>query len=115
MAQASSVLNQFRSANHVASLTHSTELDAKAQVHAQAMAAAGTLFHSSLPAGLSPGWRSLGENIAVAGDVVSAQGWLQASPPHRANMLNGKFNLVGVGVVRSANGSVWVVQDFEQK
>jgi uncharacterized protein YkwD len=114
VAAAYGLLNQFRAQQGLGSLIRTAELDAKAQAQAEAMATAGQLFHSYLPAGLAPGWRCLGENIAFAPQVTSAQGWLEGSPPHRANMMNGSFNLVGIGVVR-ANGVVWVVQDFEQR
>jgi len=114
VATAYGLLNQFRAQHGVGSLARTAELDAKAQAQAEAMATSGQLFHSYLPAGLAPGWRGLGENVAFAPVVASAQGWLEGSPPHRANMVNGSFNLVGIGVVR-ARGVVWVVQDFEQR
>lgn len=37
---------------------------------------------------------------------------LAASPEHRANMLDPRFTHLGVGVARSPDGRVWVVQVF---
>ena len=34
------------------------------------------------------------------------------SAPHRANILSGGFNIVGIGYVRGVDGRLWVVQDF---
>ena len=34
------------------------------------------------------------------------------SPTHRANILNGAFTQVGVGVAYSSDGRMWVCVDF---
>jgi uncharacterized protein YkwD len=106
------LVNAFR-AEHGAQALHETgELDVKAQAQAQRMADAQRLFHStSLPAGVSPGWESIGENIALAGDLGTAQQWLEQSPPHRANLLDRGFDQVGTGVAFS-DGTLYLVQDF---
>ncbi|WP_231133389.1 CAP domain-containing protein [Capillibacterium thermochitinicola] len=39
-----------------------------------------------------------GENLAGAGSVESAHASLMASPGHRANILNSRFNHFGVGI-----------------
>ena len=108
------LLNHFRASQGLVPLTRTVELNDKAQSQAQAMASAGTLFHSNLPLGLAPGWLALGENVVMAIDVNTGQAWLASSPPHRANMLSAAFTLVGVGVVE-ANGLIWEAQDFEQR
>jgi uncharacterized protein YkwD len=54
-----------------------------------------------------------GENIAsgygTAQNVMNA--WL-SSPEHRANIDNGSYRALGVGVVRAANGTLYWTQDF---
>lgn len=105
-------VNAVRAAAGVAPLARSAELDAKAAAHAQVMASQGTIFHSSdLASGVSPGWRGIGENVAVAGSAVDAQAALEKSPGHYTNMVNGSYTEMGVGIVPS-NGKVFVVQVF---
>ena len=60
---------------------------------------------------MSPGWRVIGENVAVAGSIEQAQSALEQSPGHLANMVNAKFTEVGIGVTVS-KGRVYVVQVF---
>ena len=105
------MINGLRANHGLAPLARSAELDAKAMNHAAAMAAKGTLFHSNVSAGVSPGWTALGENVAYATSVENAQRHLEASPPHLANMLNPAFNQVGIGVT-TVNGLTFVVQVF---
>jgi uncharacterized protein YkwD len=113
--QAAQLLNQYRGANGRAGLTRAGELDVKAQNQAQAMANAGRIYHSpNLAGGVSPGWRLIGENVAVAPSVASAQRALEGSAPHRENMLNPRFNQLGIGVVVQG-GRAYLVQVFVQR
>ena len=67
------------------------------------MANAGTIFHSpSLVSGVSPGWQLIGENVAMAGSIAQAQAALEASPPHRENLLNPNFTEMGIGRCKRA-------------
>jgi uncharacterized protein YkwD len=113
--EAASLLNQYRARYGLHGLVRSAELDNKAQSHAQSMANAGRIFHSpNLATGVSPGWMLIGENVAVAPSVTSAQRALEGSAPHRENMLNGRFNHMGIGVVVTKS-RVYVVQVFVQR
>jgi uncharacterized protein YkwD len=83
------------------------------------MAATNGLYHQNLSALISSpdysGYRTMGENILVApADMSATQAEAQwmASPPHRANILSGAFNIVGIGYVRDGSGRIWLVQDF---
>lgn len=87
------------------------ELMVKAQDWSEHMADEGRLSHSELSAGVTPGWTAVGENVAVASSLQEAQATLEASAPHRQNMLNPSFTEAGVGVVWR-NGKFWVTQDF---
>jgi uncharacterized protein YkwD len=105
-------LNKVRAAVGLGELVRSPELDAKARAQAERMANQGTIFHSeNLAAGVSAGWQSIGENVALAGSVEEAQRALEASPGHYANMVNPIFNQVGIGVT-VRNGVTYVVQVF---
>ncbi len=52
-----------------------------------------------------------GENIALAGDVDEAHVLLMHSPAHRANVLNPKFNSVGIGITQDGQ-LTYVTEDF---
>ena len=58
-------------------------------------------------------FRWVGENIAVgrwsAAGVCRA--WM-GSAAHRANILNGRFTMIGVGHAKAPNGRTYYVQDF---
>jgi uncharacterized protein YkwD len=105
-------LNKVRAAVGLPELVRTPELDAKAKAQADRMAARGTIFHSSnLASGVTEGWSSIGENVALAGSVPDAQRALEASPGHYANMVHPEFNQVGIGVT-VRNGITYVVQVF---
>lgn len=89
-----------------------------AQSHANELAASGSLWHSNLGSIIAlpqmAGWRSLGENLAVGNMGMNAfqlEDMWMASPPHRANILNGGFNRIGVGMA-FGGGRVWMVALF---
>jgi uncharacterized protein YkwD len=91
-----------------------------ARVHAQAMLEARQLSHQfegepSLPNRLAAATQlqldQEGENVALDMDPAQAEQHLMLSPPHRANLLNPAYNVVGMGVVRSGD-RLYVVQDF---
>jgi uncharacterized protein YkwD len=105
-------VNTLRASVGLPELTRVPELDAKAQAQADRMAKRGNIYHSkNLASGVTDGWSSIGENVAMAGSVQDAQAALEASPDHYANMTNAASNQVGIGVV-SNNGVVYVVQVF---
>src|SRR5580693_5284364 len=91
-----------------------------ARTHAEAMFAARQLSHQfdrepSLPQRLAAASRTQldqeGENVALDFDAERGHQHLMLSPPHRANLLNPAYNVVGLGVVRSGD-SLYIVQDF---
>jgi len=101
-------------------LTMDSGLSHAARVHAQAMLEARQLSHRfdgepSLPKRLAAATAlqldQEGENVALDIDPAQAEQHLMLSPPHRANLLNPEYNVVGVGVVRSGD-RLYVVQDF---
>jgi uncharacterized protein YkwD len=95
-------------------------LSRAARVHAQAMVEAQQLSHQfdgepSLVQRLATATQlqldQEGENVALDFDPEQAQRHLMLSPPHRANLLNPAYNVVGLGVVRGGD-RLYVVQDF---
>ena len=59
------------------------------------------------------GARLLGENVAYDGSIDAAHRALMASPPHRANILDGRFTVIGIGA-QLRDGTWWVTEDFLQ-
>jgi uncharacterized protein YkwD len=112
--------NRARAQAGVPRLTMDAGLSQAARAHAEAMVAAQQLSHQfdgepSLPQRLAAATRTQldqeGENVALDFDAAHAQQHLMLSPPHRANLLNSAYNVVGLGVVRSGD-RLYIVQDF---
>lgn len=70
----------------------------------------GSPFDMMQAAGVS--YRYAGENLAGAPTVDSAHTNLMNSPGHRANILNGNFTKVGIGVVNGGSYGKMFVQMF---
>jgi uncharacterized protein YkwD len=112
-------MNQDRAAAGLAPLAWDGQLGPLAQSTAARIAGAGALLHTDLGAVIHlpymAGWRTLGENLSWNSGVPSAGAvedqWM-ASAAHRANILSGGFNRVGVGTAQDANGRLWVVAEF---
>lgn len=116
--------NEERSDGSLQELVRSETLDRAAQLKAEDMAKNGYFSHDS-PEGVTPwhwfdvaGYDYLhaGENLAVhftdSSKVVD--GWMK-SPTHRANILNGEYQEIGVGTangVYKGSPTVFVVQLF---
>lgn len=116
--------NDERKSGELATLTRNTLLDEAARLKAEDMAKNGYFAHYS-PTGISPWYWfeqvsydfvSAGENLAVhftdSEDVVNA--WME-SPSHRANIMSGKYQEIGVGTAKGeykGNPTIFVVQLF---
>jgi uncharacterized protein YkwD len=112
--------NQSRTQAGVPSLTIDSGLSRAARVHAQAMLEAGKLSHQfegepSLAQRLAAATRlqleQEGENVAFDSNAVEGHQHLMLSPPHRANLLNPAFNVVGLGALRDGD-RLYIVEDF---
>jgi uncharacterized protein YkwD len=85
-----------------------------ARRHAQRMADRGEHYHNPNLANEVGGWSMLGENVGQGFDVDGLHRAFMQSPAHRANILSRSFTQVGVGVARSADGRLFVVEVFRQ-
>ena len=112
--------NQARAEVGAPRLTIDAGLSHAARVHAEAMFAARQLSHQfdgelSLVQRLGNATRTTldqeGENVALDYDAASGHQHLMLSPPHRANLLNPTYNVIGLGVIRSGD-RLYIVQDF---
>jgi uncharacterized protein YkwD len=112
--------NQSRRQAGAAPLTMDVGLSQAARIHAQAMFEARRLSHQfdgepSLPHRLAAitqlQLEQEGENVALDYDAEHGHQHLMLSAPHRANLLNPAYNVVGLGVVRNGD-RLYIVQDF---
>jgi uncharacterized protein YkwD len=112
--------NQSRKQAGAPQLQLDAGLSQAARIHAQAMLEARQLSHQfdgepSLPSRLADRTDlqldQEGENVALDYDAQHGHEHLMLSPPHRANLLNPAYNVVGLGVVRSGD-RLYIVQDF---
>jgi uncharacterized protein YkwD len=112
--------NQARAQAGAPALALDPGLSRAARAHAEAMFAARQLSHQfsgepSLPQRLGNATHTQldqeGENVALDFDAEKGHQHLMLSPPHRANLLNPAYNVIGLGVVRSGD-RLYIVQDF---
>lgn len=106
-------LNLLRATNVRTPLIPDHQMTEVARAWSRHMAQAGAISHNPNVRSQVGGYRRLGENVGMGGSVASIHGALEASPGHRANMLDPAFLNVGIGVVESG-GTLWVTQVFKQ-
>ena len=108
--------NQARRARGLAPLRADVHLGKVAKVHTHEMVKRNELYHTSHTrlANRVTRWSTLGENVGVGSTVTSLFNAFMNSPGHRANVLYGKFNHIGVGT-RVAYGRLWVTVIFEAR
>ncbi len=96
--------NQEREKSGLEPLNFDETLAEYATNHAAWMAKKNTLQHSNI-SNLLGKFRTVGENIAWNQKDENAVviGWMN-SKPHKANILNSKFKLVGFGMSRNSKG-----------
>ncbi|MGH2720886.1 MAG: CAP domain-containing protein, partial [Actinomycetota bacterium] len=106
--------NAERAALGLGSLSVHPELVTMARRHARRMADAGTIFHNDNLAAEAPaGWRLLGENVGVGPTCESLHKAFMASVHHRDNIVEPRYNFVGMGVVVSGT-SIYITEQFMQ-
>jgi uncharacterized protein YkwD len=109
--------NEERTQRDLKALEKSACLDGYAEKQARAMAAQQQMFHQELGPILSDcNLSQVGENVAYgypSGKAVVAA-WM-ASPGHRANLLNSRHRLIGVGAYQDVDGHWYVSQVLGRK
>lgn len=103
--------NEARAAIGVGALARDASLDSYARAHAVNMAEAGTIYHSHA-ADLLTVWHLVGENVGVGPSTQPIQDALLASPGHYANISEGAFTRMGIGVTVGADGRIFVAHVF---
>jgi uncharacterized protein YkwD len=114
--------NAERAKGGCAPLKHDPQLRAAAFGHSDDMAKNNYFDHTSrdgrtftdrIRAAGFTGGSSWAENIAFGQPTAASvvQGWMNSSG-HRANIMNCRFNLIGVGAAKSSSGRIYWTQDF---
>jgi uncharacterized protein YkwD len=115
-----SLMNEARARTGAPALRLESHLSAAAQEHAMLMAKRRELSHQfpgepplsdRLLASGEIRLDKMGENVALDVTIEGANDHFLHSPPHRKNLLDPDFNLVGLAIVRSGE-QIYVVQDF---
>jgi uncharacterized protein YkwD len=113
------MVNQARASEQSPPLERDATLDGIAERHAQAMRQQRRIAHDagdgdprSRVDAASLGILATGENVAHNLDVTRAHRALWASPSHRENLLQPRFDRVGIGVALDPDGSIWVCEVF---
>lgn len=108
-------MNSARRSAGVASLQSNLSLYMKASAWSKYMAGnCPSLCHSDLRSGNPYAWKLLGENVGAGPTVSGLHNAFMGSAPHRANILNYRFQYTGVGVYQAPNGIYWVTEEFMQ-
>ncbi len=109
------LINQVRTDKGLAPLQVHGELTAEARSWSAKMAADDSLAHSpNMAKGISAPWTVLGENVGTNGnhDLQQLFQAFVASPSHYQNLIDPRFQYLGVGVVHSDNGKLWTTHRF---
>ena len=111
--KALSTTNEQRSAAGVPALRRTDCLQRVAVRQAKAMAQQERTFHQDLGTVMTEcGLLAAGENVAEGyrtGRSVVVAGWM-TSPPHRVNLLNPLYRVVGIGARKGHDGRWYVAQ-----
>ncbi len=108
-----SEINATRAAQGLGALQLDGALRSHARSHAEDMAQAGEIYHSSeaeLIAAAGTGWSGIAENVGQGRSVTSLHDAFMASPGHKSNIL-GDYNYVGIGTDTSG-GYLYVTVVF---
>ena len=107
-------INAVRARDGKAPLTLDAQASDVARAWSGEMARTGQLSHNPNVKNQVQNWKMIGENVGTGSNVVIISQALENSPAHRANIVNGLFTHVGVGVVETADGTIWVTEVFKQ-
>ncbi len=107
------LVNQERAARGLAPLAVADDLVAVARRHSGRMADADDLHHNPSLATEVSDWQKVGENVGRGPSVDPIHTAFMESPGHRANILDGDWTQIGIGVV-VRDGTVWVTEVFRE-
>ncbi|MBW3669117.1 MAG: hypothetical protein KY443_07890 [Actinobacteria bacterium] len=108
-------INALRASKGLGTLEVDGELTAIARRWAARMAAVGNISHNrNLQNEVTADWAKLGENVGMGPQIDKLHRAFVASPTHYKNLVDGDFTRVGVGVVVTADGTIFTAHQFER-
>lgn len=107
------LINQERANQGQGRLRYNRKLSKLARRHTNVMADRGDLHHNPNLASQASrlSWTILGENVGVGNSVETLHRAFMDSPPHRHNVLEGRYRRVGIGT-KVVGGRLWVTIVF---
>jgi hypothetical protein len=113
------LVNQEREHSGIPKLAWNDQLSESARGHAMLMVQSGRLSHqldgepflSDRIGATGLRFSNSAENLATAYSVEEAHEALMKSPPHRASILNGDYNALGIGIVARGD-ELFFVENF---
>ena len=106
-------LNAERAMRGLAPLVVDASMTVAARDWSDDMADGGFLAHApDITVGAPNGWRLVGENVGRGSTVGGLVDAFMNSPGHRANVLNTRFDRVGVGVATGNDGRMYTTHRF---
>uniref|UniRef100_A0A7S4RMZ1 SCP domain-containing protein n=1 Tax=Ditylum brightwellii TaxID=49249 RepID=A0A7S4RMZ1_9STRA len=109
------LINDERVERKISPLTRRRDLDEKAREQAEMMANDQKLYYEDpniLTENLSPSHRWLGENVARGKSIRHVHAKLMESTADRANIIDNRFNFMGIGTARGKDGKLYICQLF---
>lgn len=108
-------INALRASKGLDTLAVDGELTTIARRWAARMAAAGDISHNrNFQNEVSADWVKLGENVGMGPEIEKLHRAFVASPTHYKNLVDGDYTRVGVGVVVTADGTIFTAHQFER-
>jgi uncharacterized protein YkwD len=114
------LVNAERAKSGLKPLKADLEMTQLARKHSADMFTRGYFSHNT-PEGLDPFDRmhqskikfiTAAENLAFAQTLTTAHTGLMKSPGHRANILNGVYGRLGIGIIYSTTHGLMITQEF---
>lgn len=107
-------IDQERSSRGLGTLAFAEDLQVVARRHAQRMADRGEPYHNRDLGTEVHDWEIVAENVGVGPDVDTIHRAFMDSAEHRDIILHPDLTQLGVGVVQTSDGSMWVVEVFRK-
>ncbi len=113
---AATLIGVERSRAGTSTLDRIAGLDAIARAQAARMRDAGGIFHNGrLGADLNDrriAWTRAGENVGAGPTLDRLHAAFMASPQHRQNIEDARFDAVGIGVAQAPDGRLYIAEVF---
>lgn len=108
------MVNELRAAYGLRVLSADPGLQRSADRWANNMAREGRIFHNlNLGTEVTSNWSKIGENVGTGFELGAIQDAFEASPAHLRNLVDPRWDGIGIAVVETADGELFVAQHFQ--